>query len=137
MIELDVIAYLNDDASLTTLLGASGSDSKIYPIQKPINYTVPYIVYTISDEGTLDENLLYMTIEFDCAHSTYDSLLDISDRIYELLDVQDTIQSLMSSTDYFIYWSKIISGADSKDTDTDYYHKKLNVQIKYNRKVRW
>jgi hypothetical protein len=138
MIELDIIDYLNDDGQLDLLLGAVVGDTKIYPIQKPQSGSVPYIVYTIVDEGTTDENLLFMTIEFECVDDNYSDLLELTDRIYELLDLQEYVQDRIISTDYFIYWSKIISSKpETKDTEFNYFHKSLNVKFKYHRKVRW
>jgi hypothetical protein len=137
MIELDVIDYLNDDTQLDSLLSVGVGDSKIYPIQKPLSGTIPYIVYTVMDEGTIDENLLYMTISFECVDDSYDDLMEITDRMYELLDSQDSAQNLITSTNYYIYWDKIISGHDAKDTELNYFHKILDIRFIYHRKVRW
>lgn len=137
MIELDVIDYLNDDGQLDLLLGVIVGDSKIYPIQKPQSGNIPYIVYTITDEGTTDENVLYMTISFECVDDSYDDLLEVTDRLYELLDIQDRTQDLIPSTNYYIYWDKVISGNETKDTEFNYFHKTLNVRFMYHRKIRW
>jgi hypothetical protein len=137
MIELDVVDYLNDDTQLDSLLSVGVSDSKIYPIQKPLSGTIPYIVYTVTDEGTIDENLLYMTISFECVDDSYDDLLEITDRMYELLDSQDSAQNLITSTNYYIYWDKVISGHETKDIEFNYFHKTLDIRFIYHRKVRW
>ena len=137
MIELDVIAYLDADAQLTALLGASASDSKIYPIQKPLSSSIPYIVYNIASEGTNEENLLEMIISFECVDDVYKDLINISDRLYELLDIQDDAQNKIDSSDYYIYWCKVTSGRETKDTEIYNFHKTLDVSIKYHRKSRW
>jgi hypothetical protein len=137
MIELDVVAYLNADAPLDLILGAIVTDTKIYPIQKPQSGAIPYIVYNIISEGTLDENVLEMTIAFECVDDSYDDLITMTNRMYELLDIQDNANNLITSTNYYIYWSKIVSGSETKDTEFNYFHKTLNVSFVYHRKVRW
>jgi len=137
MIEIDVVDYLNDDAPLDALLSVIAGDSKIYPIQKPQSGNIPYIVYTVIDEGTTDENLLYMTIAFECVDDSYDDVIQITNRLYELLDSQDSASNLIPSTNYYIYWDKVISGNEIKDTEFNYFHKTLNVRFIYHRKVRW
>ena len=135
MIELDVVNYLKNDAQLDTLLGSSGSDSKIYPIQKPITGLVPYIIYSVVDEGTTDENMLSMTISFECVDDNYSDLISLTNRMFELLDNQDQIN--IPSTDYYIYWSKVVGGGETKDAEFNYFHKTLNVRFLFHRKVRW
>lgn len=137
MIELDLVAYLKADAILDGLLNSTASDSKIYPIQKPQTGVVPYLVYNIIDEGTTDENLLEMVISFECVDNTYADLILLSDRIYELLDIQNDAQNDIDSVNYYIYWTKVVGGRDSQETDFNYPHKTLNVHIKYHRKSRW
>lgn len=137
MIEIDVVAYLDDDGVLTAELGATAADSKIYPIQKPHTAVVPYIVYNVINEGTTQENLLEMTISFECVDDKYLDLIEISDRIYELLDIQNYAQDIIPSTNYYIYYSKIVGGREIKDTELDLFHKTLDVNIIFHRKVRW
>ena len=90
MIEIEVVDYLNDDAQLDLMLGVIAGDSKIYPIQKPQSGNIPYIVYTVESEGTESENELNITISFECVSNSYDDLIEITDRLYELLDNQDS-----------------------------------------------
>lgn len=138
MIEIDVIDYLNDDATLDGLLSVAAGDSKIYPIQKPQSGNVPYIVYTVDNEGTVDENELRMVISFECVHNSYDNLIEITNRLYVLLDNQDSIRNLLPTMLYYIYYAKVIgSTPETKDTEFNYFHKTLLVEFHYHRKVRW
>ena len=131
MIELDVIAYLNNDDTLYDLLGASASDSKIYPVQAPQDATVPYIIYTTVTSGTLDENLNEMSMEFDCIDDGYSVSKNIRDRLQFLLDRQDSIQSLITSVSYYVYWAKKTGGNSFKDPDEDNFHQLSVYGFKY------
>ncbi len=133
MIELDVISYLATDATLDTLLGATGSDSKIYPLQAPHKVTGNYIVYLVPSDGTFEENLEEKTISFNCTGETYLAAIQIRDRVKTLLDKQDKIRNLISSTDYYFYWCKMVPGGITfKDPDVDLHHAVGIFQFKYN-----
>ena len=136
MIELDVIAYLNADATLDGLLSVSGTDTKIYPNQKPLKGGVtPYIIFNSSSDGSREENFKEITMTFNCIHETYPLSKTIRDRVSDLLDRQNEIQNLITSTDYYIYWSKKIGGSDSKETDLDNFNKEVIIKFKYQQKT--
>lgn len=128
---LDVISYLKSDATLDTLLGATGSDSKIYPNQAKDTATVPYIIYRLTGDGTLEENLLELTATFECVATTYISVRNIRDQLLVLLDRQDTIKNVVTSASYYIYWSKNVTGEDVKEPVQDHFHKLLTFNFKY------
>jgi len=136
MIELDVVAYLIADSTLDTLLGAIGTDSKIYPIQAPQARTMPYIMYTISSEGSFEENLNEETISFNCISDNYIEVMNIVNRLDALLDHQSDIRTLISSESYYIYWSKKVGGStfiDPESKQKDFYHRVSIYDFKYNR----
>ncbi len=132
MIELDVVNYLTNDTTLYALLGASGSDAKIYPVQLPLKkVSEPYIIYTTNALGGLEENFLEVSMSFNCMDSSYLVAKNIRDRLHFLLDRQDAIQSLITSTDYKIYWAKEIGGSIFKETGLDLFHFAAIYDFKY------
>lgn len=133
MIELDVINYLAGDTSLDNLLGATVSDSKIYPLQAPHKVIDPYIVYSLPSSGTFEENLEEETITFNCTADTYLAAKNIRDKVKDLLDQQDQIKNLIASTDYYIYWCKMTGGTTFKDPDVDMHHAVGIFVFKYNK----
>jgi hypothetical protein len=128
---LDVLTYLKADTTLDTLLGATGSNSKIYPDQAPQGAILPYITYEFSDDGTLEENLLEATISFECVAEEYMDVLAIRDRVNALLDKQDLIRNFITSINYWFYWCKNVRGEDSKDPKQNNFHKIVTFNFKY------
>ena len=131
MIELDVISYLNNDSTLYALLGATGTDSKIYPVQMPHGATEPFIIFTTNSIGSLEENISELSMSFNCIDSSYNTAKGIRDRISFLLDRQDAIQNLITSTEYYIYWCKKVGGSVFKDPDLDIFHHATIFDFKY------
>lgn len=131
---LDIIAYLKSDATLSSLLESTGSNSKIYPVQVPHQGNIPYIRYSISNDGTYEENLVELAITFDCISGSYLQVLNIKNRLVELLDRQDKIRNAISSSDYYMYWCKNVDGSDEKEPQQNYFHKAIIFQIKYAKK---
>lgn len=131
---LDVLTYLKSDAQLDTLLDASASNSKIYPSQAPQGVATPYIIYTISGDGTKEENLLEISISFECVDKEYLNVRAVRDRLFTLLDKQDKIRNYITSTSYYFYWCKNVSGDDQKEPTQDYFHKTLVFEFKYAKK---
>lgn len=132
MIELDVIAYLKNDDTLDTLLGSSAGDSKIYPVQMPQGATEPFIVYTTNAIGSVEENLKEISMSFNCIDSSYVTAKSIRDRVSFLLDQQDQIQSLITSTSYYVYWAKQVGGSVFKVPELDLFHNAIIFDFKYN-----
>ena len=132
MIEKDVVDYLTNDTTLDTLLGASGSDSKFYPVQLPLKkVSEPYIIFTTNAMGGLLENFLEVSMSFNCMDTNYLTAKAIRDRLLFLLDRQDTIQSLITSTKYYIYWCKHVGGSLFKETGLDFYNFASIFDFKY------
>jgi hypothetical protein len=134
MIEANVYRYLIADSTLYTLLGASGSDSKIYlevPLKEP---TAPYILYS-SEWGTLDSEVLSEDrVHLSVASDDPAEAKNIRARLLTLLDKQDLIQDttlFTGSTDYWIYWSKL-TGYDSHFLpERQFYLEELYFSIRY------
>jgi len=131
MIELDVVAYLNSDVTLGTLLGVTGSDTKIYPIQMPHGADYPFVLYKTTVDGTFEENIKEMTMEFDCIDDSFVTAKGIRDRMSVLLDYQDAIREYLTSASYFLYWSKKIGGNMFKDPELELYHFVISCAFKY------
>jgi hypothetical protein len=131
---LDVLTYLKADTALDALLGASGSNSKIYPNQAPQQTALPYITYDIDGDGTFEENLSEVTVSFDCVSDEYLVVRALRDRLVTLLDKQDKIRDFVTSTGYYFYWCKNRNGEDLKEPKQDYFHKQLVFDFKYAKK---
>jgi len=131
MIETDVIAYLKSDATLDTLLGATGADSKIMPDQMKHGATEPFILFTTNAIGGVEENLLEVSMSFNCIDTSYNTAKSIRDRLQYLLDQQNAIQNVITSTEYYIYWSKMVGGTIFKDSDLDLFHCVAIFDFKY------
>jgi len=131
MIELDVITYLNNDSTLYALLGASASDSKIYPVQMPHGTSEPFIIYTTNAIGSLEENINEVSMSFNCCDSSYSLAKTIRDRLNFLMDRQDKIQNLITSTEYFVYWCKEVGGSIFKEPELDLFHHAVIYNFKY------
>lgn len=132
--ETDIISALNGDSTLDSLIGANGS-TKIFPVFSPITKTGssnPFIVYSTTNNGTLDENWLIFTIEFDSVSDSYLESKNIKDRLQVLLDVEHEIRSFVTSATYRFYYMKLFGGSDSIDTDTRLYHTVSSYQVIYN-----
>ncbi len=131
MIEHLIINYLKSDATLDTLLGVTGTDTKIYPAQMPHGTNIPFITHEVSKDGSSEENMRELSMTFDCIDDDYIIAGTIRDRVTKLLDRQDDIQGLIVDANYFVYWAKKVGGNDSKDSDLDLFSKKIVFDFKY------
>lgn len=131
MIEYDVVNYLENDDTLDTLLSVGASDTKIYPVQFPHGASLPFIIYNITSEGTLLENVKEITISFDCISDRYSTAKSIKDRLNKLLDLEDKIRNAITSTSYWFYWAKRNGGTQFKEPETNYFHNVALFDFKY------
>lgn len=129
--ELVVVDYLTEDSALRTLLGAVGGDTKIYPSQAPQGAALPYILYNTVADGTLEENLLERSLNFNCVADTLIETQDIRNRVNELLDKQDDIKKFIFSTEYWFYWSKQVGGTTFKDPELGVFYAASVYNFKY------
>jgi len=132
MIENDSITLLENDAILDGYLGSTAGDTRIYPIQAPQDAKAPYIVF-YNVVGSLDENIDEIRLQL-----TINGGLDIlnlknmRDRIKILLDKQDEL--VASSTDYWIYYSKLTASESLISPDTEEFIEVMFFNIKFNKK---
>ena len=131
MIEQDVINYLENDSILYGLLGASGTNNKMYPVQIPHDSEDPYILYNLISDGSIEENFLESSISFNCISSDYIIAGNIRDRITKLLDRQDGIKKLIDSNDYKYAWSKKVGGSEFNDVELKIFNKVMIFDFKY------
>ena len=137
MIEYDLITYIEADATLDTLLGSTGSDTKIYPSKPPTGVTSPYILYFwgVGDqEEMLDEDRIQLT---DRASKQL-AATNIRDRLKILLDKQDRIQDVTfatASTTYHIYYCRFTGGDGFWEPEMEVWNSVLFFNIKYRKKI--
>lgn len=113
MIEQDLINFLEADATLTTLLGASAGESKIYPDLPAYEPADPYLVYGWHANDTPEEHVKEDRIQLTVTSALRATCESIRDRLITLLDKQDQVQhTTFTSSTYHIYWCKL-TGADS------------------------
>ena len=103
MIEYDVRTYLLTDATLT---GYLASATGIYPDKAPQDEAEPFIVYSCAN-GVPDEILEEDLVTFRIASEDKAVTKNIVERIKTLLNKQDEIQGDITSSDYWIYYSKL------------------------------
>ncbi len=135
MIEFDIVAFLKTDTVLDGLLGASGSDSKIYPEQAQKNVSIdslPYILYNIPSDGGFRENLREISMVFRIVAETYLEARAIRNRVTDLLDQEDRIRNFVTSSSYYIYYSKHVGGTNFKDPDIDAHNWTATFDMLYN-----
>lgn len=125
MIEQDVYNHLKADATLDTLLGATGSDSKIYPeTAKQLQQSKsPFIVYSVSPLKT-DEVLDGDRIEFKVVDTDINNIKNIEIRLKFLLSIKDDYRvgvnppTEITSASFYIYDVVISTGTQFPDPDT-------------------
>lgn len=130
----DIINYLDNNTELQSLLNATSIDSKIYPNQSVQRREYPYVIYTISSQGSLDENINESTVNFNCISNIFSEAEAISNKIKELLDVQDKIRNVLNDSDSnYYYWSKHNGGTDYKEKEQNIFHVVSIFEFKYGR----
>lgn len=144
MIEQDVIAHLKADATLDTLLGATGSDSKIYPdtATQMDQLTPPFIAYSVEPVGSFFEKLIDEdSFVFRVVTTLYDDGRAILDRLKFLLEINDGLRvgvnppTSISSATFYIYSGIISGGAELYDTDTRRFIRSVYFNFTYKKKA--
>lgn len=125
----DIYGYLAADATLKTLLGATSTDSRIYPDDAPENKRAPYIVYHVSRDGEADEMMKKASLRILIFSSTALLARNLGDRIIDMLDVQDDIQGMVPSSTWRYLYSKHTDGNSAYNSDTELYAKELVFNI--------
>ena len=106
MIENDVVTYLTADATLDGYLGSSATDTKIYPEYAVPKKARPYMTFSIG-QGIVDEVIDEERITFKVYCTTKTSATNILNRLKTLLDLQDSVNGVVTSSDYYIYHSRL------------------------------
>lgn len=131
MIETDLVTYLLTDTTLKTLLG-SAADPKIYPITAIPKVTIPYILYDWELETPIDELLEEDRVELNIVGKNYGNLIEIRNRLEDLLNLKDKIQSTaFTSSRYRIFWSDFSDGRNNKQNETQKNNMVVFVNVKY------
>ena len=129
MILQDIYDHLQSDSGLATLLGATGSDSKIYPQIAKETADAPFIVYRSANPGgTKDEVLSEELITLVITANDFEKIVSITQAITDLLDLKETAE--ISSTLYEIYYSKKIGGSDFSD-ELHNFNRSLTFLVKF------
>jgi len=114
MILADIFAYLKADSGLASLLGASDSNPKIYPNISKLGEEPPFVVYrALNAGGAAGDILREEEVQLLVFAPDFASLSAISGRLIALLDQRD--QTELTSSSFFIYSSKYVSGTDLWD----------------------
>jgi len=143
LIEQDVIDHLKGDAALDTLLLATTSDDKMYPIRatQKQQENVPYIVYSVSPVMTMFSDLLDRdSIEIQVIDDSYSHAGQVLDRIKTLLEINDELRiggvpTSISSTSFFIYSGKRSGGSEFQDPDTLQWVRIVIYEFAYKKKI--
>jgi len=129
----DVVAFLESDTALQTLLNGGVNNKKIFPLLAPYGETSPYINYSTSADGSGDNVLEESVIQFSTIAETFELTRQISLRLSVLLDVWDNLS--IPSTDFHIYYSRKVGGSDTKELDTELFNFTRLFHFKYKRKT--
>jgi len=144
MIESDVIKHLKNDATLDALLGATASNSKIYPEigTKIQQKTVPFIVYSVSELGRGWIDLVDADqIQFKVIHTNYTIAGNIRARLKFLLEIQDELRvgvnppTSIASDKFYIYDGIQSGGPEFKDTPVKRFIRIRIFDFLYRRKA--
>lgn len=143
MIEQDVIDHLKGDATLDTLLLATASDDKMYPIRatQKQQANIPFIVYSVSPVMTMFSDLLDRdSIEIQVIDDSFSHAGQILDRIKTLLEINDelrigSVPTAISSTTFYIYSGKRSGGSEFQDPDTLQWVRIVIYEFAYKKKI--
>lgn len=134
MIE-DYIAVLENDATLQALLLAASGNKKIYPLVAPDGETSPWIVYSLTSQGSSDDVIDQALVSLAVYAEDYATASAIVKRIIVLLDLYEGGQSI-SSTDYRFLFSKLVpGGTETREDDTRLYHLGRSFNVQYKRRT--
>lgn len=134
MIEFDVRTYLLTDGTLTGLLA---STTGIYPDIAPQGEEKPYITYSVAN-GEEDEILEEDRLTFRIVSNNKGDTKNIKERLKILLNRQDEINGVITSSDYYIYFSKLgfhQSLPDTTDVSNIGYDYIMTFNIKFKPKT--
>ena len=140
MILADFYHYLSSDSTLLTLIGGTSTDSRIYPGAAPKDTPPVYITYASKSETPETEYLRNCDIEIAIIAKQEVAgaaalIENIVARLEQLLDLQDNIQGVMTSSAYDIKWSRKTDGQGPfLQPDTRFFYRMQMFELKYHLK---
>jgi len=114
----DLIAYLEADATLQTILGGGNGNTRIFEQRLPKGDLTPCIYYSITNDGG-EEILDSVTVNFNAVAESYTTARNIADRLTALLDRQYKV-TIPSST-FKIFYGKKVGGTDAWVPERDHH----------------
>ena len=112
----DLKTYLEANATLQTMLNGNAGNKKVfYQVPEP-GETTPYLVLSMSTDGSGDNVLEEHMVQIATVAETYAEALAIARHIDSLLDVWDGL-AITSST-FHIYYGRKVGGSDAFEDDT-------------------
>lgn len=143
MIEQDIINHLKGDATLDTLLLATISDDKMYPIRatQKQQENIPFLVYSVSPVMTMFSDLLDRdSIEIQVVDDSFSHAGQILDRLKTLLEINDELRKgsvpiSITSTSFFIYSGRRAGGSEFQDPDTLKWVRIVIYEFAYKKKI--
>lgn len=130
---LDLLTDLRADATLRTLLLGAATNTKIYDTRFSRGESTPYILVSLSADGTAQEVLSEQIVAMRIVAEEASEARAISDRLDVLYDIQDKLS--VSSDDYYIYYGKKIGGSDLSDDERDHSEMLRLFLFKYVKKL--
>lgn len=100
MIEIDLVAHLKADATLTALIG-----TRIYPLTAPQNVVKPYVTYQVingNNNQCISGGIYQKDIRFqiDCWSLTYSNVKAISEAVVKRLEGFKSSNNINDMDDY-------------------------------------
>ena len=129
----DLVAFLESDPALQTLLNGNAGNKKFFPLKAPPGDTSPYVRYFSSAEGSGDPVLEESMVTLVATAEIFNDASAIAYRLSELLDVWEGLT--VPSTNFHIYYSRKVGGSDTQEDDSSLYALSRVFHIKYKRKT--
>jgi len=129
-----LLAYLENDSTLLTLLGGTAENPRMFWDLADENMKPKYLVLSVNQDGGRDEVLDDIVINMNIYTLKFGDADVIAERLKTILDLQDQIVILADNE--YIYWSKKVGG-DSFYEDNNglrIYHRVLQFALKFGRK---
>lgn len=131
----DYIKTLTGDATLRTLLSADTVNTKVYALVAPDGETSPWLVYSMSSQGTGEDVLDEALVMISAYGETYETVRAIMNRVVILLDIYEGGQNITSTDFEFLYSKMVPGGSDTREDGTRLYHLARLFRVKYKRRA--
>lgn len=133
MIEVDVLAYLKADATLTTLAGG-----RIYPKTAKQKTLYPYIVYNASTTPEASELMNVERLEYRIHAKKDAEVASIRNRLNVILDKKAGIRGVISSATFNFFHSERVGTVpmvDKTDQESPDYIEVCIYEVKFASKI--